>query len=108
MLEYIRIISLLKEYFRGIDNWKKLFLHGGCYWLASLIQSRVEGSYLVVNRVKEHCAVCIDSRVYDVTGQIDKGGYHRASDREISFMKKAYGPLRFDSSELLNYINSRV
>ena len=103
---YNRVLMLLKYYF-DCSNWKGLFLNGGCYWLANFLSDRISGSYLVISRVDEHCALSISGKVYDVTGEISGRNFHRASDREISFMKKNYKP-KFDVVELSDFLIKNI
>lgn len=94
---------LLEMYFNGV-GWQRLFLDGGCYWFANFISSRVPGSYLVINRQLEHCAVVINGKAYDILGQVgNKSGYKKANSVEISFMKKNYKP-KFNVVELEKYL----
>lgn len=108
---YEKVLSLLKEYFevsyKGRDGYKNLFLNGGCYWLASYLNGLIPGSYLLINRVEEHCALCVGGKAYDITGMISSKGYHKASDREISFMKKNYKP-RFEVVCLEKYLAEKL
>jgi hypothetical protein len=101
-LLYKRLLLSLEQYFKSKD-WQKLFLSGGCYWLANYLSTQIPGSYLVINRAEEHCAICINGKIYDVRGNISKYGFHRATDREIAFMKKNYKP-RFNASDLEEYL----
>lgn len=89
---YERVMTALEEYFHVIQkkDWKKLFLTGGCYWLADYLCRGIPGSYLVINRAEEHCAVWIQGSVYDVRGKISGKNFRRATERDISFMKKNY------------------
>lgn len=97
------VIRLLASYFTD-PGWEKLFLNGGCYWLADFLHQRINGSKLMINRVQEHCAVAFGIGLYDVTGRISHNGFHEASRREISFMKKNYIP-RFRAEKLEIYLN---
>ena len=103
---YKKILGLLKSYF-NCNNWENLFLNGGCYWLANFLHDRISETYLVINRVDEHCALSISGKVYDVTGEISGRNFHRASDREISFMKKNYKP-KFDVVELSDFLIKNI
>ena len=57
------------------------------------------------NRVEEHCALCLKNGVYDVRGKISPYGFHPATEREISFMKKNYIP-KFDVSIVEEYLSN--
>lgn len=103
---YNKYLLLLKEYFNKA-GWENYFLFGGCYWFANLIHEKLPDSYLVINRVEEHCAICIDGKIYDVRGQIPNYNFHKATKREISFMKKNYKP-QFDVSNLEVFLEKNV
>ena len=103
---FMKILSLLEQHFKSKD-WQKLFLSGGCYWLASYLSTQIPGSYLVINRTDEHCALCVDGKIYDVCGHISKYGFHKATDREIAFMKKNYKP-KFNVSTLEEYLQKHL
>ena len=103
MVLYEKLLYFLDCYFCGITSWNRLFLNGGCFWLANYLCERIPGSYLVINRLEEHCALCIEGSIYDVRGKISKCGFHKASEREISFMKKNYLP-KFDVVSLEKYL----
>ncbi len=99
---YVELLKALENYFQGND-WKKYFLSGGCYWFANYLHSRVADSLLMINRVEEHCAIFIANGLYDVRGKISPYGFHKASEREICFMKKNYIP-KFDVNLLEKYL----
>lgn len=105
MESYIRIMKLLKLYFAQ-DGWEKYFLSGGCFWLADYLHRRIRDSVIMINRVEEHCALYFEQKLYDVRGDISKYNFHRASPREIMFMKKNYIPA-FDSKKLESYLKMR-
>lgn len=80
-------------------------MEGGCFWLASFLSMRIPNSSLWINRYEEHCALAIDGELYDIRGKISKCDFHKASQREISFMKKNYIP-KFDTRGLENYLSN--
>lgn len=104
---YTKVLILLDNYFKGL-NWKSLFLFGGCYWFANYLHGRIPGSIIVIDRVHEHCAIQIGGKTYDVTGRVSNKNYHKASDRELSFMKKNYIPKGFDENHLKKYLDSNL
>lgn len=61
------ILNALQNYFHAY-NWKKLFLHGGCYWLAEVLHQGIPSSDIMINRMEAHCALYFEHGVYDVTG----------------------------------------
>lgn len=71
MQYYLNVLIALENYFQ-IKNWKNLFLQGGCYWLADILQKGISDSFLMINRMQEHCAVFFESSLYDITGRISK------------------------------------
>lgn len=99
---YNKLVCILEKYFSEKD-WKKNFLYGGCYWFAEFLHQRIPGTCLVINRDIEHCALYLEGVVVDVQGKISSNGFHRASEREISFMKKNYVP-KFDVVEVEAYL----
>lgn len=101
-----KLVGIFDSYFDR-EDWYKLFLNGGCYWYASVLCELVECAYLVINRETEHCAVNIDGKIYDITGEINKYGFRKASDRDISFMKKNYKP-NFDTVELSKFLIEKL
>lgn len=103
---YQMILTAIREYLRE-DDYKTLFLTGGCYWFARLVASWVPNSYLMINRTKEHCAVVVEQRLCDITGPISKEGYIYAEEKELNYMKKHYLP-QSNLNALETYINARV
>ncbi|MBQ7839208.1 MAG: hypothetical protein IJ390_01775 [Lachnospiraceae bacterium] len=101
---YEKVLRALECYF-GRKDWKKLFLCGGCFWLAEFLHERIPGSYLIINRAQEHCALCFDGGLYDVSGKISMKGFEKATERQISFMRKNYVP-KFDTGKLKEYLNA--
>ncbi len=99
---YARVLTLLEDYF-AFSSWKRLFLSGGCYWLAQTLHRGIQGSEIMINRIEEHCALAFEDGVYDVTGRIPAGNFHKASTREINFLKKNYIP-HFDTGKLEAYL----
>lgn len=99
---YESLIHALEEYFNR-KGWRKLFLSGGCYWLADLLNRGIRDSHIMINRIEEHCAVWFDQGLYDVRGRIPAGDFHVASEREINFMRKNYIP-SFDTEKLERYL----
>ena len=47
---YIKVLNVLDEYFSG-RSWKRLFLEGGCYWLASFLHRGIRDSAIIINRL---------------------------------------------------------
>lgn len=86
---YLTITKAIREYFKEKD-YEALFLQGGCYWFASLVSSWIPNSYLMINHSREHCAVVVEHRLYDITGAISKEGYKYAEERDLRYMKKHY------------------
>ena len=80
---------------KAVSEWLLL----ACKFLAS----EAQWSKLMINRAQEHCAVAFGIGLYDVAGRISYNGFHEASSREISFMKKSYIP-RFQTEKLENYL----
>ena len=103
---YDQVLYALECYFAD-RRWKKLFLRGGCYWLANMLHQGIKGSIIMINRVEEHCALYFDKGLYDVRGRISTQNFHRAGEREISFMKKHYVP-RFDVKQLEEYLRENI
>ena len=99
---YLKTLELLESYF-NTKVWKWYFLQGGCYWFADYLNQRISDSVLMNNRMGEHCAIRLSEGLYDVGGKISSYGFHRATDREISFMKKNYIP-KFDVKMLEKYL----
>ncbi len=99
---YTKMLSLLEAYF-AVSGWKHFFLDGGCYWFASTLQKGIRDSVIMINRIEEHCALAFEDGLYDITGRISVKNFHRASMREISFMKKNYIP-HFNTEELEEYL----
>lgn len=106
MDNYKVLVYALENYFNEKD-WKKNFLYGGCYWFAEFLHQRIPGTYLMINRDIEHCALYLCGTVVDVQGIIPSKGFHRASEREISFMKKNYVP-KFDVDALEEYLKQKT
>ena len=96
------MLSLLEAYF-AVSGWKHLFLDGGCCWFAPTLQKGIRDSVIMINRIEEHCALAFEDGLYDITGRISVKNFHRASMREISFMKKNYIP-HFNTEELEEYL----
>lgn len=102
MDRYLQIIHLLKEYFK--EDTERVFLSGGCFFLAELLQQEIHHTIIVANREKEHCAAEISCYgVYDITGKIKGTNYHPVTKREIAFMKKNYIP-EFNKELVLQYV----
>lgn len=103
---YKKIIDALACYFSR-NGWEKLFLTGGCYWLANMLHRGINESVFMINRMEEHCALYFENGLYDVRGQISMKNFHIASEREISFMKKNYIP-KFATEELEQYLAALI
>lgn len=67
------------------------------------LQKGIRDSVIMINRIEEHCALAFEDGLYDITGRISVKNFHRASMREISFMKKNYIP-HFNTEELEEYL----
>lgn len=102
MIYYKKIIDALACYFAK-NGWEKLFLNGGCYWLANVLHQGIADSVFMINRIEEHCALYFEHGLYDVRGQIPMKNFHIASDREINFMRKNYIP-KFETENLERYL----
>ena len=103
---YNKVICLLASYFTE-PGWEKLFLSGGCYWLANFLHQQLRSSKLMINRAQEHCAIAFGIGIYDVTGRISHNGFHEANSREVSFMKKNYIPC-FPADQLERYLKKSL
>lgn len=102
-MEYYRkMLRLLEEYF-SFPGWEKLFLTGGCYWLACTLQKGIRVSRIMVNRMEEHCALYFENGLYDVTGKISVKNFRNAEERDLRFMEKNYVP-HFDVKSLEQYL----
>ncbi len=99
---YLRVVRTLEHYF-GSKDWRKLFLDGGCYWLANLLHEGIPYSWIMINRCEEHCAVYFENGLYDIRGKISSRNYMYVTEKDISFMKKNYVP-HFDISSLEDYL----
>ena len=103
---YELIIKAIRDFMKE-EDYKTLFLTGGCYWFATLVASWVPNSYLMMNWRLEHCAVMVDQKLCDITGQISKVGYTYVSERELKYMKKHYKPDQ-NLKALDHYIRTQV
>lgn len=102
---YLSVLDALQMYFNRYD-WQKLFLEGGCYWLANVLKSGIPGSYFMINRVEEHCALYFNRGLYDVRGKISTRNFYQAKEKDINFMKKNYVP-RFDTKKVEEYLRNK-
>jgi len=100
---YDYIVDCIYEYFED-RNVEDLFLHGGCYWFASYLHERLKHSFLMFNKEKEHCAIEIQNKLYDITGCIKSTNYVLASNRQLKYMAKNYTP-NFDQYKLEKYLD---
>lgn len=103
---YVEVVQKIKEYF-GTQFDEALFLHGGCYWFASYLNGHLLDSYIMFNKEREHCAIEIQTKLYDITGRIASHHYVWASQRNIAYMKQHYIPA-FDTNALESYLNQNV
>lgn len=103
---YQKMLELLESYF-SFPGWKKLFLNGGCFWFASTLQKGIRDSWIMINRMEEHCALYFNRGLYDVTGRISAKHFHTAGERELQFMKKNYVP-GFDAEKLEAFLNGKM
>lgn len=106
MQYYELMLEALQSYFHR-ENWKELFLHGGCYWLANALHQGIPSSVIMINRIEEHCALYFEHGLYDVRGRISMKDFAPARERDISFMKKNYIP-RFSVEELEQYLRIKL
>ena len=102
MQYYEKILDALKAYFT-MKNWKDLFLHGGCYWLANVLHLGIPASSIMINRKEEHCALFFQNGLYDIRGKISAKQFRIAGERDICFMQKNYIP-QFDVKKLEEYL----
>lgn len=103
---YATVLTILENYFAE-SGWKKLFLNGGCYWLADTLHQGIDRSRIMINRMEEHCALYFENGLYDVRGRISSKGFYAAGEREINFMKKNYIP-KFDVKRLEQYLRAKL
>lgn len=101
---YSVVMAALERYFHDF-NWRKLFLSGGCYWLADMLHRKIDASIIMINRAEEHCALYFENALYDVRGKISQKNFREAGERDIGFMKKNYVP-KFDVEKLEKYLKS--
>ena len=101
---YLKTLELLESYF-NTKEWKQYFLQGGCYWFADYLNQRICDSVLMINRMEEHCALLLSDGLYDVRGECQ--GFHRATEREISFMTKNSIP-KFDVEMLEKHLTNNA
>lgn len=103
---YLAIVGAIHNYLHE-EDYVALFLNGGCYWFASLVAELVPNSYLMINHSREHCAVVVEQKLYDITGQISKKGYQYAEEKDINYMRKHYRMQR-NLDTLSVYIHTTV
>lgn len=102
MERYLQIVHLLRAYFK--EDTERIFLSGGCFFFAELLQQQIHHTVIVLNREREHCAAEISCYgVYDITGKIKGSNYHLVTSREMAFMKKNYIP-EFNKELVLQYV----
>lgn len=100
------VLEALGAYFHTAD-WKRLFLQGGCYWLADVLHQGIAGSFIMINREEEHCALDFEGGLYDVSGRISRRNFRLAEERDIRFMQKNYKP-GFDGERLRQYLETAL
>lgn len=101
---YERLIEAIQSYFCG-RNIQYMFLHGGCYWLARVLQKYIPDSVIVFNRKMQHCACLFNNGIYDIRGRISSRGFFIATTKDIKYMQKHFVP-SFDAEALENYLNT--
>lgn len=106
MYYYEKVLHALESYL-GDSNWRKLFLYGGCFWLADFLHRGIANSIIMINRLEEHCALYFENGLYDVNGKISTNNFCVALERDISFMKKNYIP-HFNVRDLEEYLEVKL
>lgn len=99
---YKKLISAVSEYFAGKDV-QYIFLHGGCFWLASMLHQYIPDSDIVFNRKMQHCACFFNHGVYDIRGRIFSEGFAIASRKDMEYMRKHFVP-PFDVEAVSSYL----
>lgn len=79
-------------------------MHGGCYWLAMVLQQYIPDSVIVFNQKMQHCACLFNNGVYDIRGRIPSSGFFVATTEDMKYMQKHFVP-SFDAEELENHLN---
>lgn len=100
---YEKLILAIKEYFAGKDVLY-LFLHGGCYWLALILNKYISDSEIVFNRKRQHCACLINQKVYDIRGRIPGEGFYIATEKDMKYMQKHFVPC-FDTDAISRHLS---
>ena len=74
-----------------LEKYKKEdFLNGGCYIFAKLVTDKYGGE-IYINRLLEHCVVCYQGSLYDITGRIKiKEGFRPLKESEEIMCQIAY------------------
>lgn len=99
---YKKLIAAIHQYCVGRDvNY--MFLHGGCYWLASILHEYIPDSNIVFNRKFQHCACQFNRGVYDIRGRIMNEGFEIATAKDTEYMEKRFIPC-FDTEALSNHV----
>ena len=92
-MEYIinYIIDLTDEiYFKDHPSALSIYLHGGCYDLAKMLQLLVSDSNVYVNYLSNHCVVEQDGFFYDASGLIKENieEYHVATLADLKMLQE--------------------
>lgn len=101
---YQMVIDSITQYYKG-RNFRYMFLHGGCYWLAATLHKYIRDSEVVINYRLQHCACRFDKGVYDITGRISGRGFFAAEKKDFSYMEKHFKPY-FDTEPINNHAES--
>lgn len=103
LMIYHQIIQAIFHYYQGRDV-RYMFTHGGCFWLASVLNHHIEDSIIVLNRTLQHCACNFNHGVYDISGRISARDFYPATPKDIFYMKKHFIP-DFDTAKAELYIS---
>ena len=99
---YKKLIAAIRQYCAGRDvNY--MFLHGGCYWLASILHEYIPDSNIVFNRKFQHFACQFNRGIYDIRGRIMSEGFTIATEKDMAYMRKHFIPY-FDTEALNGYV----
>lgn len=71
-IENMNVVTFMNR-FHSSENISEVFTNGCCFWFAKILHDRfalTHGAAIMYDEVANHFGTRIDSRVYDITGDV--------------------------------------
>jgi hypothetical protein len=74
---------------RATDRYvETIFSEGGCYKFHLFLAALFPGAKALINKDRDHVVTLLNDSCYDITGKVERVGYHELSADDLSLVER--------------------